>query len=311
MEESEGKAVGLEYWLKWQVGVCALIILLPSIGAAVIALKRIRKKTAAHLRNSDLWLPCWKELHPVWLLLYRASAFLLMAWILYQMVRVAGSWAFLFYTQWTFALVIIYFAIGTIISAQGCIIMYSKPANQVEEREKFQKNEKSMNGNGSHKHYYPDKANDDAAYLGHFMLVVYQTCAGAVLMTDIVFWCVLVPMLAGKTFEVTLLIGCIHSLNFVFLLIDSALNRLPFGWFGFIYFMYWSILYIVFQWAIHFRGLKWWPYPFLDISSPWAPLWYFGLTLFHFPCYAIYDVIVKGKAYVCYRLFPNAFVRWY
>ncbi|KAL9252179.1 hypothetical protein AKJ16_DCAP02071 [Drosera capensis] len=263
-------AMVLEYWLKWHVAVCGLIILLPAIGAAVIGLKKRRREMKGCgddfgvqvLRRSDLWLPCWKNLNPVCLLVYRVSAFGIMGWLLYQTVLFHGLVAFVFYTQldidttifqvsghrqgskggwrsmlaetldvlfrlalqrWTFTLVMIYFAIGAIISAQGCM-RYTKSAIEVGEKGKSLQNGNAENG--LQKHHPHDEANDDAGFWGHLMHIIYQTCAGAVLMTDIVFWCVLVPMLAGKTFEVTWLIGSIHAVNVVFLLIDSALNRL-------------------------------------------------------------------------------------
>ncbi|CAI9279958.1 unnamed protein product [Lactuca saligna] len=53
-----------------------------------------------------------------------------------------------------------------------------------------------------------------------------QTCAGAVVLTDLVFWCLILLFQSGDGFKLTLLIGCMHSLNAVFLLLDSALNNL-------------------------------------------------------------------------------------
>ncbi|GAB2226493.1 hypothetical protein Drorol1_Dr00022303, partial [Drosera rotundifolia] len=306
-------AMGLEYWLKWHVGVCGLIIFLPATGAAMIGLKRRKKMKGDDdfgvqvLRRSDLWLPCWKNLNPVWLLVYRVSAFGIMGWLLYQTVLFHGIVAFVFYTQWTFALVMIYFAIGAIISAQGCM-RYTKSAIEVGEKGKSSQNGNAVNG--LPKHHLHDETYEDAGFWGHLMHIIYQTCAGAVLMTDIVFWCVLVPMLAGKTFEVTWLIGSIHAVNVVFLLIDSALNRLPFPLFGFIYFIYWGVSYIIFQWLLHaFSSITWWPYPFLDLSTAEAPLWYLGLALFHIPCFWIYLMIMNAKAPIFSRYFPKSFVR--
>nr|KAJ0221307.1 hypothetical protein LSAT_V11C200092930 [Lactuca sativa] len=63
--------------------------------------------------------------------------------------------------------------------------------------------------------------------------VCEQTCAGAVVLTDLVFWCLLVPFQSGDGFKLTLLIGCMHSLNVVFLLQDSALNSLVSDWIAF------------------------------------------------------------------------------
>lgn len=92
-----------------------------------------------------------------------------------------------------------------------------------------------------------------------------------------------------------------------------------------------------------------WPYPFLELNTPWAPVWYvvhqlwyvsahfnhlqlpinkerikiltlnfilrihscsyFGLALVHIPCYWIYTLVVKAKCSIFTRLFPRAFVR--
>ncbi|XP_043716035.1 uncharacterized protein LOC122664324 [Telopea speciosissima] len=58
------------------------------------------------------------------------------------------------------------------------------------------------------------------------MQAIYQTCAGAVLLTGIVFWFIIVPFLSTETFRLNLLMGCMHTLNVVFLLLDTTLNRL-------------------------------------------------------------------------------------
>lgn len=148
-----------------------------------------------------------------------------------------------------------------------------------------------------------------ARFLGHLMQIIYQTSAGASILTDLVFWCILVPMLSGKGFELTLLIGSIHTVNAVFLVIDSILNALEFEWFGFTYFILWSVTYTTFQWILHACGFTWWPYPFLELSTPWAPLWYLALAVIHVPCYGFYILLVKAKNSIFSKLFPRAFVR--
>ncbi|GAB2262777.1 hypothetical protein Droror1_Dr00003774 [Drosera rotundifolia] len=313
-ESEQTRVLGVEYWLNWQVGACALIILIPSTVAAAIAAKRIRNKRGGGrdsdhddgdgLRRSDLWVPCWSNLSPVWVLVYRVFAMAIMGWILYLMVLFDGLWSFNFYTIWTLTLLTAYFGVGAIISAQGCMT-YLRSSVEVGETDELLKNKEGMNG--LQEHGCHDKAIGWAGYLGNMMHITYLTCAGAVLMTDIVFWCVLVPTQAG--IELNLLIISMHSLNAVFLLGDSALNSIPFGWFGFIYFFLCGAIYVTSQWILRIRDPRWWPYPFLDLANPWAPLWYLGLTVFHIPCYGIYVVIMKGKASVCWRLFPNAFVR--
>ncbi|XP_021768644.1 uncharacterized protein LOC110732964 [Chenopodium quinoa] len=314
--------MSVDYWMKWQVPICGLIIVIPAAVANNLIKKRIRNgEDETHKSKLILWVPCWRNLNPKWLLLYRASAFITMAYLLYQMILFSGLFAFYFYTQWTFALVMVYFAIGTIISAQGCFMSAEKGPATSAGKDKFLKNDSDGNesaaalgsnkGEGSNTLQNHD-SNDEAGgvgFLGSLMLIVYQISAGASMLTDLVFWCILVPMMAGKQFELTLLIGFIHSLNAVFLVIDSLLNALPFQWFGFTYFILWSVTYITFQWILHACGFTWWPYPFLELSTPWAPLWYLGMAVIHVPCYAVYIMLVKAKNSIFSKLFPRAFVR--
>ncbi|KAF9669218.1 hypothetical protein SADUNF_Sadunf14G0085000 [Salix dunnii] len=142
-----------------------------------------------------------------------------------------------------------------------------------------------------------------------YSLLFKQTCAGAVVLTDIVFWCLIVPFLSNTHLGLNALMGCIHSLNAVFLVLETVLNNLPFPWFRIAYFVQWSCLYAIFQWIIHACGFTWWPYSFLELNTPWAPLWYFLVAVIHIPCYGIYALIFKAKNTFFPRLFPRAFVR--
>ncbi|KAK3034662.1 hypothetical protein RJ639_033617 [Escallonia herrerae] len=329
--ESTGDSVGLEYWLRWQVPVCALLIVIPLI-VSVVVIKRVDKEP---LTSSDLWMPCWRNLSPLWLLFYRAFAFVAMDFVLHRTAAAFGPVVFFFYTQWTFVLVIVYFVLGTIISAHGCWMYFKQPFAQYGERSKFLKRdseEKESESTTASKEKEKQRQFDQlAGFWGNLMQSIYHACAGAVMLTDVVFWCLLLPFMLGETFRLTLilinspscftiieidlvfiwqLIGCMHSLNAVFLLVDSALNSLPFPWHGLTYFVLWSFAYIVFQWVVHACGVTWWPYPFLELSTTWAPLWYFGLALVHLPCYGLYVLIVKAKGSMFSRMFPRAFVRW-
>ncbi|CAA0824942.1 Unknown protein [Striga hermonthica] len=291
-------------WLQWQVPVCALIFILPT----AIAIRLLRKRTGggggrAAVEPSDLWATCWRSLHPRWLLLYRAFAFLSMAFLLYQTVAAFGFFAFFFYTQWTFALVMVYFALATIVSVPK---IHEIEHTRTGEKDGFlKKNLEEMNyGTTS-----ATKPTEDLGFMENLLQIVYQTCAGAVMLTDIVFWCVLLPFMTGENFQLTLLIGCMHSINAVFLILESALNSLPFDWFGLVYFILWSCAYIVVQWLLHACCVTWWPYPFLDLSTPWAPVWYLALALVHIPCYGLYVLLTYAKHAAFSRLFPQTFVR--
>ncbi|KAH6768927.1 hypothetical protein C2S51_014263 [Perilla frutescens var. frutescens] len=286
-------APGVEYWLRWQVPVCALIIVIPTAVAA--SLLRKRSGAGDPLKPVDLWAPCWRNLHPRWLLLYRAFAFVAMAYLLYQTVAAFGFFVFFFYTQWTFALVMIYFAIATVVSIRGCRIHA-----RIGEKDNFLEKDSK------------EKLEVDLKlrFLDNLLQIVYQTSAGASMLTDIVFWCLLLPFMTGENFQLTLLIAGMHSVNAVFLVLESALNRMPFTWFGIVYFVFWSCSYVVFQWVLHACCFSWWPYPFLDLSTPWAPLWYLGLALVHIPFYGVYVLLTKAKHAAFSSAFPHSFVRF-
>ncbi|XP_060174651.1 uncharacterized protein LOC132605543 [Lycium barbarum] len=295
------ESLGLDYWLQWQVGVCAVIFVIPTAIALRLINRRRRNTEAIIIKSTDLWVPCWRNLHPLWLLCYRASAFVAMAFMLYQTVANLGFFVFLFYTQWTFTLVGVYFALGTIISARGCWLYTRNPLSQPGERDKFLKTDAEENN-------YGPSSEQRLGFWENFMHIIYQICAGAVMLTDIVFWCLLLPFMTGENFKLTLLIGLMHSVNAIFLLLDSVLSNLQFTWFGFTYFILWSCSYVVFQWSLHACCLSWWPYPFLELNTPWAPLWYLGLALVHIPCYGIYILLIKAKGRIFSRLFPQAFL---
>ncbi|CAI9785565.1 unnamed protein product [Fraxinus pennsylvanica] len=311
MERSQAKNVlGFDYWLQWQVLVCALIFLLP----AAVAVFLLKKRTSAGsnpLNSTDLWVPCWRNLSPKWLLFYRAIAFVSMSFLLYEIAAAFGFFVFFFYTQWTFALVMVYFAIGTAVSAHGCWIYSRRPLSESGERDKFLKKESEDRKHAMTSISKEKQAKHEqrAGFWEHLMHMIYQTCGGAVMLTDIVFWGLLLPFMTGENFQLTLLIGCMHSVNALLLILDSAVNNMPFPWFGLVYFVLWSVAYVVFQWVLHACCFTWWPYPFLELSTPWAPLWYLALALVHIPCYGLYVLLVKGKQALFSRMFPHSFVR--
>ncbi|KAF7824028.1 uncharacterized protein G2W53_022172 [Senna tora] len=122
-----------------------------------------------------------------------------------------------------------------------------------------------------------------------------EVCAGAVVLTDCVFWLVIYPFLTAKDFRLDFLIICMHTVNVVFLLGDTALNCLRFPMFRFGYFVLWTIIFVLFQWIIHACVPLWWPYPLLKLASPYAPLWYLAVGVLHIPCYAVYALVMRLK----------------
>ncbi|KAI3408628.1 uncharacterized protein J3R85_020194 [Psidium guajava] len=276
----------------------------------------------SHVGSSQLWTSCWRGVHPGWLLGTRLCSFLILAGFMFKDIDDWGVSVYIYYTEWTFSLVMIYFAVGSVVSAYGCWLhhMPSPTTNgsggefkrDLEESRTTAPNangEQEIRGSKLRRHYTEEEILQRAGFWGYLMQVLYQTSTGAVVMTDVVFWCVIVPFLSTARLGLNMLMGCMHTLNAFLLLVDTALNSLPFPWFRFAYFTLWSSIYVIFQWIIHACGFSWWPYPFLVLSTPWAPLWYFVLAVLHIPCFSIYALIIKAKNSFLPRLCPHCFVR--
>lgn len=277
-----------------------------------------------HVSTSQLWTSCWRGLNPLWLLATRFTSFLVMAILLiYDALRYSST-IFYYYTEWTFTLVIIYFALASVVSAYGCWQWHNlEPSEHGAEADYLTRDlEESRSSNaviyeerktrGSIKLqrlYTEEEFQQRPGFWGYLMQIIYQICGGAVIITDIVFWCVIVPFLEVAHLSLNPLTACIHTLNIAFLLVDTALNNLSFPWFRMAYFVLWSCAYIIFLWIARACGLSWWPYPFLELDIPWAPLWYFFLAAFHIPCYWLYVLIVEAKYKILAKLFQDAFSR--
>lgn len=139
--------------------------------------------------------------------------------------------------------------------------------------------------------------------------IVFQMTAGAVMLTDFVYWIVIVPFLTLVDYPMNFLTVLAHSLNLVFLLGDTALNSLRFPWHRISYFIFLTAFYVIFEWVVHAFVNTWWPYPFLDLSMDLAPLWYLIVALLHLPCYAIFALVVELKYRILGRWFPESYRR--
>ncbi|KAI0529556.1 hypothetical protein KFK09_002108 [Dendrobium nobile] len=61
---------------------------------------------------------------------------------------------------------------------------------------------------------------------GYIFQIIYQANAGALLLTDFVFWLIIFPFLAIKNYDLSFLQVVMHSLNAIFFIFDAALKRL-------------------------------------------------------------------------------------
>ncbi|XP_047957757.1 uncharacterized protein LOC125203455 isoform X2 [Salvia hispanica] len=305
------------YWLNWRFLLCALWILLAMLFSAFLIWRHEghresggdQQEAAGDLYWDEVWGTCWKSIHPIWLLAYRLLAFSLLFAVLLADLIISGVGKYYFYTEWTFTLVTIYFGLGSSLSVQGSLRCrhevdpdrirnsyisanaergsYVPP--QLVEQGDIPNQTRSSNCCGE-----PD-CRTAASIWGYIMQVVFQMSAGAVMLTDSVFWLVLYPSLIARGYRLSFLIVSKHSVNAILLLGDAILNRLRFPFFRMAYFVLWTCIFVIFQWIIHACVSIWWPYPFMDLSSPYAPLWYLGIGLLALLCYGICFFIFRAK----------------
>ncbi|KAM3296021.1 hypothetical protein ACQJBY_038381 [Aegilops geniculata] len=321
----------LRFWLTWRVAVCALWVLCCVAAAAYLiwrhegprahrrpgaakqdAAAQGRRRPDGLLYDDEAWRPCLRDIHPAWLLAYRLVSFFVLFSLLIVIVISDGGNIFYYYTQWTFILVTVYFGLATTLSIYGC----SKFAacNAVAAMSDAEQGPYAVHG-AAPKPPIVDGEDDGtreiAGFWGYLLQIIYQTNAGAVMLTDCVFWFIIFPFLTVKDYSMNFLLIGMHSVNAVFLLGEASLNSLRFPWFRIAYFFLYTALYVVFQWIVHASTPTWWPYPFLDLSSNLAPLWYFAVAFMQLPCYLIFRLVMNLKHHLLAKHFPDSMVLGY
>ncbi|GJN41514.1 hypothetical protein PR202_gn00903 [Eleusine coracana subsp. coracana] len=213
--------------------------------------------------------------------------------------------------RWTFILVTIYFGLGTALSIYGC----SKFAEENTIAAPTDM-ELGTNYNSSSRATKPsfdeqDGAREIAGFWGYLLQIIYQANAGAVMLTDCVFWFIIFPFLTIKDYNLNFLLIGMHSVNAVFLLGEAALNSLRFPWFRLAYFFLWTALYSSFFNGLSMQQLQLgkWPYPFLDLSSNFSPLWYLAVAVMQIPCYVVFRLVITLKHHLLHKCFSGSFVR--
>ncbi|GJN05490.1 hypothetical protein PR202_ga23119 [Eleusine coracana subsp. coracana] len=306
--------------VQWQSFLCFGIVA-GSVAASLAAIVGVSRRAAGSsswLAGGDgpphegaPWSSCWARVRPAWLLAFRATAVVALAAVLVWDLRTYDASIMMYYTEyvtctpamtssracypvrWTLLLEIAYFAVATLFSAYGCLMHSGNRAAGETESDIV----RLLSGDCA-----DEPGAGDVGYgpqrLECFMQIIYQpsqVSVGAVVLTDVVFWCLIIPFMSSAHFSLNAVMGCMHSFNLAFLLAETALNTLAFPWFRIAYFILWTCLYVIVQWIAHACGLTWWPYPFLSPALSWAPVWYLALALLHFPCYLVYWLIARAK----------------
>ncbi|XP_073057747.1 uncharacterized protein [Primulina eburnea] len=315
---ADGDPTSLSYWLTWRVLLCVICVLASILVGSYLIWKYEGDGTSNEGCYNLSWIPCLKQIHPIFLMSFRIISFCLLLVALSCDVAVHGFELFYYYTQWTLSLCVIYFGFGSFLSIHGCF-QYPKIINhgKCHVPEDMEKGLYAPLSQGavdrgvklSERLNHPGKSHVllTSEFWGYLFQVLFQITAGAVTLTDVVYWCVIVPFLSIRDYEMSLLTVLVHSLGAVLLLGDTAINSLRFPWFRISYFFWWTGIYVIFQWTVHAFVSIWWPYPFLDLSRPLAPLWYLVVALMHLPCFGIFLLIVKMKHLIMSKLFPTCY----
>ncbi|XP_028055968.1 uncharacterized protein LOC114260108 [Camellia sinensis] len=118
--------------------------------------------------------------------------------------------------------------LGSLLSMYGCYQYHNKVGGDRTEDFDVEQGTNSNESNGK-KHLESNQEHQvrqTARFWGYIFQIVFQINAGAVMLTDCVFWFIIVLFLAIKDYDLNFLIINMHTINAVFLLGDTALNCL-------------------------------------------------------------------------------------
>ncbi|CAF2006285.1 unnamed protein product [Brassica oleracea var. botrytis] len=182
----------LDYWLNWRVFLCAVWVLTPMIIALFViwkfekdsSVETQRPKGSYSEHSEDIWRPSLKQIHPGWLLGFRVLAFCFL--LTSNIVRLAfrGFRIYYYYTQWTFTLITIYFRMGSLFSVYGC----------------FQHKKQTC---FSLRRYIRPSDSKTLASCVKLFHIIFQTSAGAAVLTDSIYWTVIFPFLSLQDYEMS------------------------------------------------------------------------------------------------------------
>ncbi|VFQ96866.1 unnamed protein product [Cuscuta campestris] len=227
------------YWLSWRALLCEASVLF-SIVLSLFLIWRYeciardksgsdegekRKDKSWSIWFDESWRPSVKELHPVVLAVFRLVAFILLAAALTADAIVHGGDLFLYYTQWTFMLVTIYFLFGSLLSIYGCYQYYKTTKVDCTSMDE----EKSLHLALSHTQYLQGVNTGDnrvfrrvlsvpksVGLFGYLFQILFQMTAGSVMLTDCLYWTVIFPFLSIKDYDLSFVSLCDFFVVFLY-----------------------------------------------------------------------------------------------
>ncbi|XP_061955218.1 uncharacterized protein LOC133677272 isoform X5 [Populus nigra] len=222
----------LSYWLNWRVLLCAIWVFTPMVVAFFLIRKyeclgsckgKTQQEVAHSLCGNQPWRSCLNQIHPIWLLAYRLLSFSLLLPILIAKVSRNGFVMFYYYTQWTFTSVTIYFGFGSLLSIYGCYLYhktgfyephvgrdteqgYYMPLPHGDRANELEKRKSSEPPEQIH-------SSQAASICCYLFQVIFQMTAGAVMLTDSIYWIIIFPFLTMRDYSLDFSMFFFMSVN--------------------------------------------------------------------------------------------------
>mmetsp|Transcript_5564 Transcript_5564/g.12263 ORF Transcript_5564/g.12263 Transcript_5564/m.12263 type:complete len:303 (-) Transcript_5564:19-927(-) len=125
---------------------------------------------------------------------------------------------------------------------------------------------------------------------------LFKVCLPASILVTLVLWCILMPTNVARGYygDFSFDSWNMHLVNTLLLLCELGLNRLTLPPEHIALLFGWASAYIVFVWVTQpLQGE--WPYFFLKMRTPFAPMWYGVVVLLHVLAYAVCVGLSKLK----------------